>query len=181
MSTKDPLRAQQKAELEAAFALSQTLFRGFEQTTQLQLQMMRDMSQHTAAAVEAALSARDLQQAWNAQAQAAPKTGGEEMLTYFQKLAQIISATQAEMVQTMNSRLSRMQAEIQETAQQGASGLPVNVEPVQALFQSATTFANQAIEAVQNAQQQALKLMSEQAKGLSPTAQKTTVARKRGS
>ena len=167
MNPTEQLQAVQKAELESAFALSQTLFRGFEQMTQLQMQVMRDMAQHAAEAVETTLSARDLQTLLNTQTQSVPQAGGEAAMAYFQKLAQIVSATQAEMAETMNSSLSRLQTNLQDSAKQGAAALPAGAEPVQALFQSAMNFTNQAVEAMQNAQQQAARLMSEQVQSLS--------------
>jgi len=182
MQPTEQLQAVQKAELESAFALSQTLFRGFEQMTQLQLQMMRDMAQHAAEAVETTLSARDMQTWLNAQAQSSPQAGGEGMMAYFQKLAQIVSATQTEMAETMNSSLNRLQTSLQDSVKQGAAALPAGGEPVQALFQSAMQFTTQAVEAMQNAQQQAARLMSDQAQSLSAAGKKAAVpARKRGS
>jgi phasin family protein len=182
MHPTEQLQAVQKAELESAFALSQTLFRGFEQMTQLQLQMMRDVAQHTAEAVETTLSAGDLPTLLNAQAQNPPQVGGESMMAYFQKLAQIVSATQSEMAETMNSSLSRLQTSLHDSVKQGTSALPAGAEPVQALFQSAMQFTTQAIETLQNTQQQASKLMSDQVQSLSAVAKKATApARKRSS
>lgn len=182
MNPTEQLQALQKAELESAFALSQTLFRGFEQMTQLQMQVMRDMAQHAAEAVETTLSARDLQTLLNTQAQSAPQAGGEAAMAYVQKLAQIVSATQTEMAETMNSSLNRLQNSLQDSAKQGAGALPAGAEPVQALFQSAMHFTNQTVEAMQNAQQQATRLMSDQVQNLATAAKKSPVpARKRSS
>lgn len=181
MNPTEQLQSVQKAELESAFALSQALFHGFEQMTQLQLQMMRDMAQRAAEAVETTASARDLQTLLNAQAQSAPQAGGEGMLAYFQKLTQIVSATQAEMAETMNSNLTRVQSQLQEGAKQGLGALPAGAEPVQALFQSAMDFTTKAIEALQNTQQQATKLIGDQVQSLSAVGKKTAPARKRNS
>jgi transcription termination factor NusB len=183
MHPTEQLQAVQKAELESAFALSQTLFRGFEQTTQLQTQVMRDMAQQAAEAVESALSAlsaRDVQTLLNTQAHSASQAGGETAMAYVQKLAQIVSATQAEMAETLQSSLTRLQTSLQDSASQGMSAWPAGAEPVQALFQSAMNFTNQAVEAMQSAQQQSAKLMSGQMQSLASTAKKTPApARKR--
>ncbi|MGC8702957.1 MAG: phasin family protein [Thiomonas sp.] len=182
MNPIEQLQAIQKAELESAFALSQTLFRGFEQMTQLQMQVMRDMAQHAAQAVESTLSAQDVQTLLNTQAQNAPQAGGEAAIAYVQKLAQIVSATQAEMAETMNSSLNRLQNSLQDSAKQGAGAMPAGAEPVQALFQSAMHFTNQAVEAMQSAQQQATRLMSDQVQSLATAAKKAPApARKRSS
>ncbi|MBN2692852.1 MAG: phasin family protein [Burkholderiaceae bacterium] len=182
MHPTEQLQAVQKAELESAFALSQTLFRGFEQMTQLQLQMMRDVAQHTAETVETTLSARDLPTLLQTQAQNPQQVGGESLMAYFQKLAQIVSATQSEMAETMSSSLSRLQTSLQDSVKQGTSALPAGAEPVQALFQSAMQFTTQAIEALQNTQQQASKLMSDQVQSLSAAGKKAAApARKRSS
>ncbi|OYV36384.1 MAG: hypothetical protein B7Z83_06155 [Thiomonas sp. 20-64-5] len=181
MQPTEPLQAVQKAELESVFALSQTLFRGFEQMTQLQLEMMRDMAQHAAEAVETTLSARDLQTLLDAQTQSVPQAGGEGMMAYFQKLAQIVSATQTEMAQTMNSSLSRLQTHLQDSAKQGAGALPASADPVQALFQNAMHFTHQAIEAMQNAQQQATRMMSDQTQSLSSAGKQTAAAARKRS
>ncbi|MGC8807583.1 MAG: phasin family protein [Thiomonas sp.] len=180
MNPTEQLQAIQKAELESAFALSQTLFRGFEQMTQLQMQVMRDMAQHAAQAVESTLSARDVQTLLSTQAQNAPQAGGEAAMAYVQKLAQIVSATQAEMAETLQSSLNRLQTSLQDSARQGVTALPTGAEPVQALFQSAMQFTNQAVEAMQNAQQQASSLMSAPLQSLAPAAKKApSAARKR--
>jgi len=180
MNPTEQLQAIQKAELESAFALSQTLFRGFEQMTQLQMQMMRDMAQHAAQAVESTLSAQDVQTLLSTQAQNAPQAGGEAAMAYVQKLAQIVSATQAEMAETLQSSLNRLQTSLQDSVGQGMTALPAGAEPVQALFQSAMQFTNQAVEAMQNAQQQASSLMSAPLQSLAPAAKKTSsAARKR--
>jgi len=180
MHPTEQLQAVQKAELESAFALSQTLLRGFEQMTQLQTQVMRDMAQQAAEAVESALSARDVQTLLNTQAHSASQAGGETAMAYVQKLAQIVSATQAEMAETLQSSLTRLQTSLQDSASQGMSAWPAGAEPVEALFQSAMNFTNQAVEAMQSAQQQSAKLMSGQMQSLASTAKKTPApARKR--
>ena len=190
MNPAESLQALQKAEVESVFALSQALLRGFEQLSKLQLQMMRDALQHSAQTLDASASLRGTEAA---PAGALPAAGEKRIgdrpndlpndwQNDWQNFVRIVADTQAEMSEILTANLRRVQTQVQDSAKQGVSALPAGTEPLQALFQTAVEATTQAIEAMQNAQQRATRLMSEQAQHHAAGGKKPSApARKRSS
>ncbi|MGE0072175.1 MAG: hypothetical protein AB7S55_03825, partial [Thiomonas sp.] len=100
----------------------------------------------------------------------------------WENFVRIVADTQAEMSEILTANLRRVQTQVQDSAKQGVSALPAGTEPLQALFQTAVEATTQAIEAMQNAQQRATRLMSEQAQHHAAGGKKPSApARKRSS
>ncbi len=164
MNPTESLKDLQKAELEAAVALNQVLFRGYEQLTQLQMQTMRLMAQQAAQTLQSAVGKGEAQSAPGAGWADAARAGGENVMSYVEKFGQIASATQAEMTEILQSRLERLQNSLQDSLGQNAgAAAPAGVEPMQALLQSTMNWTTQALNTLQDTQQQAVRLMSAQA------------------
>ncbi len=85
-------------------------------------------------------------------------------MSYVEKFGQIASATQAEMTEILQSRLEHLQNSLHDSLEQNASAAaPTGGEPMQALLQSTMNWTTQALNTLQDTQQQAARLMSAQA------------------
>ena len=159
----DAFQAAQQAEMESVMKMAQTALSGFEKLTALQLQQLRETSEEAARAMRAALSARDPSQWMDAQAGTdALQQGGEKMLSYAQNVAQIASATQAEMAKAFGQSMNRVQEALRAAMEQGMSGVPGSSDTAQGLMDNALAFTNQAIEAMQKSQTEAARMLTEQ-------------------
>ena len=164
MNPTESLKDLQKAELEAAVALNQVLFRGYEQLTQLQMQTMRLMAQQAAQTLQSAVGKGEAQSAPGADWANAARAGGENVMSYVEKFGQIASATQAEMTEILQSRLAHLQGSLHDSLGQNThAAVPAGVEPMQALLQSTMNWTTQALNSLQDSQQQVARLMSAQA------------------
>ncbi|WP_298293066.1 phasin family protein [Thiomonas sp.] len=166
MNPVESLQALQKAEIESVFALSQTLLRGFEQLTRLQLQMMRDGLQQSAQTLQPADAVHSV-----------PAVDGARLLGHWQTFAQILAATQAEISQTLGANLRQLQDLAQDGQQPVADGTLPGAAPLQTLLQSAMQTTTQAMQAWLSAQQQAAASLAERA-GSPRTGGKKAAARR---
>ncbi|MDE2175170.1 MAG: phasin family protein [Betaproteobacteria bacterium] len=177
MNPTESLKDLQKAELEAAVALNQVLFRGYEQLTQLQMQTMRLMAQQAAQTLQSAVGKGEVPSAPGADWADAARAGGENVMSYVEKFGQIASATQAEMTEILQSRLERLQNSLHDSLGQNASAAaPAGVEPMQALLQSTMNWTTQAINTLQDTQQQAVRLMNAQTPKPTAAASRTSAS-----
>jgi len=177
MNPTESLKDLQKAELEAAVALNQVLFRGYEQLTQLQMQTMRQMAQQAAQTLQSAVGKGEVPSAPGADWADAARAGGENVMSYVEKFGQIASATQAEMTEILQSRLERLQNSLHDSLGQNASAAaPAGVEPMQALLQSTMNWTTQALNTLQDTQQQAVRLMSAQVPKPAAAASRTSAS-----
>lgn len=183
MNPTEQMQALQKAELESAVSMTEKMLSGFEQMTKLNLQVLRESTQDATDALRATLSARDLQDLMNTQAEHPLQGGGEKSMAYVQRLAEIVAGMQAEMAEAMNQNLARLQQAMREAVDTGGDKLPAGSEPAQAFLQSALNFTTQAFEAMQKTQGQAAKIVADQVQQLTSAAGKpqgrTSPARKR--
>ena len=177
MNPTESLKDLQKAELEAAVALNQVLFRGYEQLTQLQMQTMRLMAQQAAQTLQSAVGKGEVPSAPGADWADAARAGGENVMSYVEKFGQIASATQAEMTEILQSRLEHLQNSLHDSLGQNASAAaPAGVEPMQALLQSTMNWTTQALNTLQDTQQQAVRLMSAQVPKPAAAASRTSAS-----
>ncbi len=170
MNATEQIQAVQKAELESMASMVETTVTGLERLAQLNLQTLREVTQDTAEAWRAALSARDVQELMSAQSDNPIQAHGQKAFAYAQKLAELAVRTQAELAEAVNRSMNRMQQTLYGAMQNSAQSLPIGSEGAAALMQSALNFTNQAIEAMQEPQSHATKMVSDSVRSLTHTA-----------
>ncbi|MHB1667425.1 MAG: TIGR01841 family phasin [Thiomonas sp.] len=200
MRTREQIQAVQKAELEFMAGMAEKVMHGFEQVARLNLQMLRDATHDGAEAMRAAASARDVPEWIRVQTGNPAQANGQKALAYAQRLAEIAGTTQAELADAMNQGLLRMQQALRETmaadnskrphapgsagplpsflGSHGSSPLadPWGRTPAASLMQSFMNFTTQALEAMQESQGKAVKIMADNTRNPSQAVTKHAAA-----
>ena len=170
MNATEQMQVLQRAELESVFDMGKSMLDGFERLTRLNLEVLRDSTQDATELLRAALSARDLQDLMNARAGNPLRSGGDRAADYARRLAEIAAGTQAEMAETMNQSMLRLQEAMRQAAGDGADELPAVAVPAQAFLEGVMDFTAQAFDAMQKTQGEAAEAVSRQVQRLGTAA-----------
>lgn len=170
----------QKANVEALLGLANTAFAGVEQLAALNLKVARSNLDQAADTASAALAAKDPQSLIALQTNLL-QPNAEKALAYGREVAGIFAATKAQLdkaasehaVEAQNAFMAAVDAAAKNTPEGASNGL--------AMFKSAFTAANGALEGMQKAARQATEAAQANYTAMTETATKAaTKAAKRG-
>ncbi len=181
MLTADQVMTAQKTNVETIFGLTGKAFEGVEKLVELNLQVARAALTEAQDNIRAALSVKDVQELLTLQASLLqPST--EKAAAYSRHVYDIASATNAEVARVAEAQFSEAQKSFTNLVESASKNAPAGSENVMALYKSAMTAANNAIESVQKAAKQAVDVTEANFSALTDNAVKVSkapVAKKR--
>ena len=192
MQTREQIQVLQKAGLESMAGMAEAVMRGVDQLARLNLQLLRDATHDGAEAMRATVSARDVPEWIRIQSGNPAQANGRRAWDYARQSAAIAGATQAELADAMNHGLLRVQQALREAmagdngkqpparanARLGPSLLGSHSSsPAASLMQSFMNFTTQALEAMQESQGKAVKIMADNVRHATPAVVRHAAAR----
>ncbi len=169
MNANEKIEALQRAEFESMVSMAEKTLEGFEKMAELNVQTLREAAQDAAAALRAALSARDLEELMSAGTAGSVQAGSQRALTYAQHAAQIAGNTQANLAAAMNDSMTRIRQAWREAVETGFSDLLPASDTAAGLMQSALDFAAAAFQTMTRSQAQGAEATSERVQNVAGT------------
>ncbi len=173
MLTAEQVIAAQKANVETLFGLTGKAFEGVEKLVELNLQVARAALTESQDNVRAALSVKDVQELLALQANLL-QPSAEKAVAYSRHVYDITAATNAEVVRTAEAQLGEAQKSFNNLVETASKNAPAGSENVLALYKSAMSAANNALESVQKAAKQASDVAEANMNALTENAVKVT-------
>ena len=173
MLTAEQVLAAQKANVETLFGLSAKAFEGVEKLVELNLQVARAALTEAQDNTRAALSVKDVQELLALQASLL-QPSAEKAVAYSRHVYDIAAATNAEVVRAAETQLGEAQKSFNSLVETASKNAPAGSENVLALYKSAMSAANNAIEGVQKAAKQAADVAEANMNALTENAVKVT-------
>lgn len=152
--TPEQVLAAQKANLETLFGLTSKAFEGVEKLVELNVTASRAALSEASSHAKAVLSVKDAQELLTLQASMFQPLA-EKTLAYSRHLYEIASGTGAEFSKAFESQATEAQRAFGSLVDSAAKNAPAGSETTVAVFKSAVSAANNALESVQKAVKQA--------------------------
>jgi phasin family protein len=152
--TPEQVLAAQKANLETLFGLTSKAFEGVEKLVELNVTASRAALSEASSHARAVLSVKDAQELLTLQASMFQPLA-EKTLAYSRHLYEIASGTGAEFSKAFESQATEAQRAFGSLVDSAAKNAPAGSETTVAVFKSAVSAANNALESVQKAVKQA--------------------------
>jgi phasin family protein len=173
MLTAEQVLAAQKANVETLFGLTGKAFEGVEKLVELNLQVARAALTEVQDNTRAALSVKDVQELMALQASLL-QPSAEKAVAYSRHVYDIAAATNAEVVRAAETQLGEAQKSFNNLVETASKNAPAGSENVLALYKSAMSAANNALESVQKAAKQASDVAEANMNALTENAVKVT-------
>jgi phasin family protein len=173
MLTAEQVLAAQKANVETLFGLTGKAFEGVEKLVELNLQVARAVMTEAQDNTRAALSVKDVQELMALQASLL-QPSAEKAVAYSRQVYDIAASTNAEVVRAAETQLGEAQKSFNNLVETASKNAPAGSENVLALYKSAMSAANNAIEGVQKAAKQAADVAEANMNALTENAVKVT-------
>lgn len=154
MLTAEQLLAAQKANLATLFDLGQKAFEGVEKMMELNLQVAKTSFEEASDHAKAVLAVKDAQELLALQASLL-QPAAEKAAAYSRHLYDIASGTGAEFSKAVEAKATESQKAFVNLVDNAAKNAPAGSETAVAMFKSAVSAANNAVESVQKAVKQA--------------------------
>ena len=152
--TAEQIVASHKATLETLFGLTNKAFEGVEKLVELNITASRAALTEAAAHTQAVLSVKDAQELLALQASVLQPLA-EKTAAYSRHLYDIASGTGAEFSKAVEAKAAESQKAFVNLVDNAAKNAPAGSETAVAMFKSAVSAANNAVESVQKAVKQA--------------------------
>ena len=152
--TAEQIVASHKATLETLFGLTNKAFEGVEKLVELNITASRAALSEAAAHTQAVLSVKDAQELLALQASVLQPLA-EKTAAYSRHLYDIASGTGAEFGKAFEAKATESQKAFVNLVDNAAKNAPAGSETAVAMFKSAVSAANNAVESVQKAVKQA--------------------------
>jgi phasin family protein len=152
--TAEQIVASHKATLETLFGLTNKAFEGVEKLVELNITASRAALSEAAAHTQAVLSVKDAQELLALQASVLQPLA-EKTAAYSRHLYDIASGTGAEFSKAVEAKAAESQKAFVNLVDNAAKNAPAGSETAVAMFKSAVSAANNAVESVQKAVKQA--------------------------
>ncbi|GAD24841.1 phasin family protein [Acidovorax sp. MR-S7] len=152
--TPEQVLAAHKANLETLFGLTNKAFEGVEKLVELNVTASRAALSEVSSHTQAVLSAKDAQELLSLQANLFQPLA-EKTLAYSRHLYEIASGTGAEFGKAFEAQAAEAQRTFGNLVDTAAKNAPAGSETTVAVFKSAVSAANNALESVQKAVKQA--------------------------
>ena len=152
--TAEQIVASHKATLETLFGLTNKAFEGVEKLVELNITASRAALSEAAAHTQAVLSVKDAQELLALQASVLQPLA-EKTAAYSRHLYDIASGTGAEFGKAVEAKATESQKAFVNLVDNAAKNAPAGSETAVAMFKSAVSAANNAVESVQKAVKQA--------------------------
>lgn len=180
-ATQEQFSSAAKANLEAQFAAASELasrtFAGVSQLLDLNVNAAKASLEHTAAAAQQILAAKDPREFFTLSA-AQTQPAAEKMLAYSRSLASIASATQAEMIASAEARVAEVTRQVNGLIDDLMKNAPAGSENAVALLKSTINNASAGYEQLTRSVKQATETIEENfskaSKQFTQTAEKAT-------
>ncbi|MCP3723340.1 TIGR01841 family phasin [Paraburkholderia sp. CNPSo 3272] len=156
LPTPEQFAANQKAGLEALFGLTSKAFEGAIKLAELNIETARAAFAEGQEQAQRALSAKDPQGFFAAQAGFA-QPAAEKVLAYGRSVYGIVSATQAEFATAAQSQYETQQRALETLVDNAAKNAPAGSEAAVAAIKSALNAASNAYSSVNKAAKQAVE------------------------
>jgi phasin family protein len=173
MLTAEQVLAAHKANVETLFGLTTKAFEGVEKLVELNLQVARTALSETADTARAALSVKDAQELVSLQA-GLLQPSAEKAVAYSRHVYDIATETNSAVARAAESQFGDAQKKFNAFVDTAAKNAPAGSENVVALYKSALSAANNAIESVQKAAKQATDVAEANLNALTDNAVKVT-------
>ena len=181
MLTAEQLLAAHKANVETLFGLTAKAFEGVEKLVELNVTASKAALTEAAGTAQAVLSVKDAQELLALQAGLFQPLA-EKTAAYSRHLYDIASGTGAEFGKAFEAQASDAQKKFLAVVDNAAKNAPAGSETAVAVFKSAISAGNNALESVQKAVKQATEVAEANFNAVANTAvnaAKTTTAKKR--
>ncbi|KAA1006172.1 phasin family protein [Paraburkholderia panacisoli] len=146
----------QRANLDFFFGLAGKMLEGEEKLVRLNLDMTKTTFADWYQRVQDGMAKKDRLEVGDLRDALALPT--EKVLTYERQVAEIASATQAQLAEVVNTRYQEVSREVQSFAENLAQNAPVGSEAAIAFLKQVITLANTAQESVQKGTKQAVEV-----------------------
>ncbi|MEN9539139.1 MAG: hypothetical protein RLZZ126_1374 [Pseudomonadota bacterium] len=178
MYTVDQIAAAQKSNVELFAGLSSKAFEGVERLVELNLTASKAALAESAEAAKSVLSVKDAQELLALQA-GFVQPAAEKFAAYGRHVYDIAQGTSSEFTKAFEAQAAAAQAKFVELIDTAASNAPAGSETAVAMFKSAFSAANNAVEAVQKAAKQAAQVAEANLNTVAATAANVTKASKK--
>ena len=180
MLTVDQVMASHKANMETLLGLTSKAFEGVEKIVELNMTASKAAMAEAGDHAKAMLSVKDAQELLALQSSMFQPLA-EKTAAYSRHLYEIASSSTAEFTKTVEGQAADMQKKITGLVDAAAKNAPAGSETAVAMFKSAVSAANNALESVQKAVKQATDVAETNFNNAASTAMNATkaVAKKR--
>ena len=180
MLTVDQVMASHKANMETLLGLTSKAFEGVEKIVELNMTASKAAMAEAGDHAKAMLSVKDAQELLALQSSMFQPLA-EKTAAYSRHLYEIASSSTAEFTKTVEGQAADMQKKITGLVDTAAKNAPAGSETAVAIFKSAVSAANNALESVQKAVKQATDVAETNFNNAASTAMNATkgVAKKR--
>ncbi len=180
MLTVDQVMASHKANMETLLGLTSKAFEGVEKIVELNMTASKAAMAEAGDHAKAILSVKDAQELLALQSSMFQPLA-EKTAAYSRHLYEIASSSTAEFTKTVEGQAADMQKKITGLVDAAAKNAPAGSETAVAMFKSAVSAANNALESVQKAVKQATDVAETNFNNAASTAMNATkaVAKKR--
>ena len=180
MLTVDQVMASHKANMETLLGLTTKAFEGVEKIVELNMTASKAAMAEAGDHAKAVLSVKDAQELMALQSSMFQPLA-EKTAAYSRHLYEIASSSTAEFTKAVEGQAAEVQKKITGMVDDAAKNAPAGSETAVAVFKSAVTAANNALESVQKAVKQATDVAEANFTNATSTAMNATkaVAKKR--
>ena len=180
MLTVDQVMASHKANMETLLGLTSKAFEGVEKIVELNMTASKAAMAEAGDHAKAVLSVKDAQELMALQSSMFQPLA-EKTAAYSRHLYEIASSSTAEFTKAVEGQAAEVQKKITGLVDAAAKNAPAGSETAVAMFKSAVSAANNALESVQKAVKQATDLAETNFNNAASTAMNATkaVAKKR--
>ena len=180
MLTVDQIMASHKANMETLLGLTAKAFEGVEKIVELNMTASKAAMAEAGDHAKAVLSVKDAQELMALQSSLFQPLA-EKTAAYSRHLYEIASSSTAEFTKTVEGQAAEVQKKISGLVDAAAKNAPAGSESAVAIFKSAVSAANNALESVQKAVKQATDVAETNFNNAASTAMNATkaVAKKR--
>ena len=180
MLTVDQIMASHKANMETLLGLTAKAFEGVEKIVELNMTASKAAMAEAGDHAKAVLSVKDAQELMALQSSLFQPLA-EKTAAYSRHLYEIASSSTAEFTKTVEGQAAEVQKKISGLVDAAAKNAPAGSETAVAIFKSAVSAANNALESVQKAVKQATDVAEANFNNAASTAMNATkaVAKKR--
>jgi phasin family protein len=154
MITADQFASTGKANVETLLEVSQKAFESVEKLVELNLQTVRASLDDSAEATKAMLSIKDAQELLALHTSLA-QPAADKAATYGRQVYDITSGFQAEVSKLFETQIAQSQGQFASLLDSALQNAPAGSENATAMFKSAMSAANNAIETIQKSAKQA--------------------------
>ena len=175
MLTVDQIMASHKANMETLLGLTAKAFEGVEKIVELNMTASKAAMAEAGDHAKAVLSVKDAQELMALQSSLFQPLA-EKTAAYSRHLYEIASSSTAEFTKTVEGQAAEVQKKITGLVDAAAKNAPAGSETAVAIFKSAVSAANNALESVQKAVKQATDVAETNFNNAASTAMNATKA-----